>query len=219
MSLIKKLKSFFKKKIQKDSQFIVDEIKEEKPPELSDKKDTNFIFRHELIPNEKDGFNKVTKKNLQPKLVKKKKAYQTKVENKVKIRRISSKEDLYELFTGEKNPGINEYIPSQIKDLSNPGKNCKKEAKLNQKKVVDLHGLSSSEAVQKIENSIISAKHKGFGSVQFITGKGKHSQNMKPVLRSLAEKKAVEFKKRGKICSFEWEKKHKKKSGSIIFYL
>jgi len=217
MSLIEKIKSFFSRK--KRHQAVL-KFRTDKEKVLSEKKVDALVFDQEVLSGEKEELNKTTKIISPKKFSKKKnKILHPKLEKKEEIRKISSKDDLYELFTGEKNPGINEYTPTQANQLMVPGKNCRKHAKLRQKKVVDLHGLSFYEASQKIENSFIAARLKGTGSIQFITGKGKHSKNMKPVLRSLAEKKAIEFKKDGKICSFEWEKKHKKKSGSIIIYL
>lgn len=222
MNFIKKIKFFFqkKKKIEIDYEFNSDKENNSNEPCQKDS-----ILNIEPLSKDRDSGGELKLKKVIEKkpsknvLNKKKKTVLKKNQNKDKIRNISSKEDLYELFTGEKNPGISEYIPPQKNHIPIIDKNCRKEGKLKFGKVVDLHGLSSFEAAQRIENSIVSARQKGFGSIQFITGKGKHSKNMKPVLRSLAEKKAVELKKDGKICSFEWEKKHKKKSGSIIIYL
>lgn len=221
MDLINKIKSYFKRKEKQKTycDFNNHEIEEKKSDDIPDTK-SDVVFTDPDLSSEGLELNKVPDK-LPPEKTSKKKN-KTKIihsENRKKIRKISSNEDLYELFTGEQNPGVREYSVSVSSQLSAPGRNCRKDAKLRQRKVIDLHGLSSYEAERKIESSIIVYRQKGMGSIQFITGKGKHSKNMKPVLRSLAEKKAVELKKSGKICSFEWEKKHKKKSGSIIIYL
>lgn len=223
MNLIAKLKSFFKKKEKTEEQ------KNYKPTYDSVKKDDNCLDNAENPSEEteeKTPLEKVSDTVCKKETLRSKKKIPVKKspspkpdKKKEKIRKISTQDDLYELFTGEKNPGIREYTPSGTVIFSRPSKNCRKSAKLKSQKIVDLHGLSFTEADKKIENSIISAKHKGHGSICFITGKGNHSKNMKPVLRNLAEKKAVEMKKNGKICSFEWEKKQKKKSGSIIIYL
>jgi DNA-nicking Smr family endonuclease len=225
MGLLKKIISFFKKNEKSiESKNSIAEINEEKSEFEILPKETPEI-KKEVLPEKKVQPQKSPKKP-KKKLNKKKSSPQNitaslkKEEKPKQIRQISNQEDLYELFTGEKNPGIKEYVPpiSSLKSFK-PSKNCLKESKLRPQKVYDLHGMGFTEADKKIENSLMSAKLKGLGSICFITGKGKHSRNMQPVLRDLAEKKAVELKKKGAICSFEWEKKQKKKSGSIIFYL
>ncbi|MGM0417381.1 MAG: Smr/MutS family protein [Thermodesulfobacteriota bacterium] len=140
-------------------------------------------------------------------------------QNKKKIKKIKSEDDLYELFTGNKNPEVYEYKPQ--KDDGSRELNFHEKFKLYPppEKTVDLHNLRSFEAEVKIENTVVSAKVKGIKTVCFITGKGTHSENNDSVLKKIAERMAVEYKKKGEIFTFRWEKKKKKKSGAIIFYL
>ncbi|MGM0609395.1 MAG: Smr/MutS family protein [Candidatus Muiribacteriota bacterium] len=149
----------------------------------------------------------------------KKKVKISPAENKKKIKKIKSEDDLYELFTGKKNPEVYEYKPA--KDDGSKELNFHEKFKLYPppEKTVDLHNLRSFEAEIKIENTVVSARIKGIKTVCFITGKGTHSANNDSVLKKLAESMAVEYKKKGEIFTFRWEKKKKKKSGAIIFYL
>ncbi|MDY0131439.1 MAG: Smr/MutS family protein [Desulforegulaceae bacterium] len=222
INLIKKIQSFFKKsknfKGKKDLNDNKVNINFE--PEFKEKEERVFPEKPDSsIDSESVDKEKIKIAPPLKKISRKKNKALQKKRAKEKIRQISMEDDLYELFTGKKNPGIKEYSPSETIRYSKPDKNCLKTSMLKPQEIVDLHGLSFLEADKRIENKIISAKYKGVGSVQFITGKGKHSKNMKPVLRDLAEKKAVEMKKNGEICSFAWEKKQKKKSGAITFYL
>jgi|GEM_PF-2305946 DNA-nicking Smr family endonuclease len=149
---------------------------------------------------------------------KKKKQKPPPSENK-KIKNIQPDQDLYELFTGKKNSEVSEYIPK--KDDGSKQLNLHEKFMLYPppEKTVDLHNLRSFEAEIKIENTVVSSKIKGIKTVCFITGKGTHSKNNDSVLKKLAERMAVEYKKKGEIFTFRWEKKKKKKSGAIIFYL
>lgn len=138
-----------------------------------------------------------------------------------KIRTIDSNEDLYELFTGEKNSGVIE------SDLSINHKNLSKKKSVQEiiasypppEKIVDLHGMTLKEAQIKMDNEVLTAKMNNNRTILFITGKGRHSKGGESVLKKMAEEKAIIFKKKCDILTFRWEKKQKKKSGAIIFFL
>jgi DNA-nicking Smr family endonuclease len=142
-------------------------------------------------------------------------------ENKKTIRKIDSSEDLYELFTGEKDSGVVESdLP--INHKISPDKRSVSEiiaSYPSPEKIVDLHGMSLREAEVKMDNEMLTAKMNNFRTILFITGKGRHSEDGQSVLKIMAEKKAIIFKKSGDILTFRWEKKQKRKSGAILFYL
>jgi len=84
---------------------------------------------------------------------------------------------------------------------------------------LDLHKLTSKQAEQAIHFFIENSHHNRLKTVRIITGKGTHSDEGKSVLRSIAEEKIIELKKRGLVLSFQWEQGKMAKSGAIIVYL
>ncbi len=83
---------------------------------------------------------------------------------------------------------------------------------------LDLHGLNSDEAEQRVENFLLTAWKKGLRTVRIITGKGIHSEG-DPVLRNLMDQLSRALKSRGKIRNFAWENGQREKSGAVILYL
>jgi len=83
---------------------------------------------------------------------------------------------------------------------------------------LDLHGYNANEAVQKTNRFILNSYHKGLKTIRIIVGKGLHSKEG-PVLPDIIEKKLPEFIKKNLVLTYEWDKKIKKKSGSILIYL
>jgi len=82
----------------------------------------------------------------------------------------------------------------------------------------DLHGLTGSEAEIITEKFLNESTMSGLKTVRVITGKGHHS-SAGSVLRDRIETLANILKKNKKILGWNWEKKYKEKSGSMIFYL
>jgi len=83
---------------------------------------------------------------------------------------------------------------------------------------LDLHGCYVREALVRVEAFIETAALQGLSPVCIIVGKGLHSQGS-AVLPDAVEGKIVELKRRGKVATFTWEKKHKRASGSLLVYL
>jgi len=83
---------------------------------------------------------------------------------------------------------------------------------------IDLHGHTAVEAENKLNNFITFAKANSLQTVRVITGKGNHSKNG-PVIPDTVELLLIDLKKKKRILTFKWEKKEKKKSGSVTIYL
>ncbi len=83
---------------------------------------------------------------------------------------------------------------------------------------LDLHRLSASDAEHKARCFIQDAVAAGLKTLRIIVGKGIHSAGM-PVLPDCIEALLSELKKSGCVLTFSWEKREKKRSGSIIVYL
>lgn len=179
--------------------------------------------KDKISQNAKECIKEPIKPNHNPaKKVKKKKPSKKKVsfqKQSKKIPRIDENEDLYELFTGLKNEDVQEYIPME-KDRDFHGLksgHISKSAK--PQKTIDLHHCTSKEAEQIIEREVFVARSRGIKSIEFITGKGLHSKNQESILKEVAQNKAADLKTKRKIRSFKWEKKQKRKSGAIIYYI
>jgi len=83
---------------------------------------------------------------------------------------------------------------------------------------LDLHGCYVQEALVRVEAFIETAALQGFETVRIIVGRGLHSQ-AGAVLPDAVEAKIVELRRRGRVATFTWEKKHKRASGSLIVRL
>ncbi len=83
---------------------------------------------------------------------------------------------------------------------------------------LDLHGCHVREALVRVEAFLETAALQGLDAVRIIVGKGLHSQGS-AVLPDAVEGKIVELKRRGRVATFSWEKKHKRVSGSLMVYL
>ncbi|MCP4157361.1 MAG: Smr/MutS family protein [bacterium] len=83
---------------------------------------------------------------------------------------------------------------------------------------LDLHGYTSVDAESAVDTFIKNAHEKKIRTVRLIVGKGLHSQG-KAVLPDVVEKKIFRFKQENVVLGFNWEKKDKRKSGSLIVYL
>ena len=143
---------------------------------------------------------------------------------------LSGRDDLFRLFTGQEaeQAGREDFAaaaggidPAEVlaarRDRaparSGPGKPYPEPAA-----EIDLHRLTSREAVLKTESFVLAARQKGLAAVRIITGKGLHSQG-RAVLPDAVEGKIVELKKNRVVRTFVWEKKGKLKSGALLVYL
>ncbi|MBU0682224.1 MAG: Smr/MutS family protein [Proteobacteria bacterium] len=84
---------------------------------------------------------------------------------------------------------------------------------------LDLHGCTAQEAEVKALRFVEGARRRGILTVRIITGKGLHSPGGKAVLPDTIEQVLGLLKKEGGITSFQWDKKVKSKSGSLLVYL
>ena len=83
---------------------------------------------------------------------------------------------------------------------------------------LDLHGATGHEAETRAAAFITAGYHNGVQSLRIITGKGLHSEG-RAVLPDVVEQTVMEFKKKGIVQTFRWEKRAKEKSGAVIVYL
>ncbi|MCP4117275.1 MAG: Smr/MutS family protein [Desulfobacteraceae bacterium] len=83
---------------------------------------------------------------------------------------------------------------------------------------LDLHGDTAVRAVVRSELFIRNAWRAGGFTVRIVVGKGLHSE-FGAVLPDVVEDLLVKLKKEGVVLSFEWDRKLKTRSGSVIVYL
>ncbi len=83
---------------------------------------------------------------------------------------------------------------------------------------LDLHGQTALQARQRAEGFIRTARADGLFTLRIIVGKGLHSQGG-AVLPDVIEDLTVALKRQDVVLSYRWEKRIKRKSGSLIVYL
>ncbi|MBN2087929.1 Smr/MutS family protein [Candidatus Peregrinibacteria bacterium] len=83
----------------------------------------------------------------------------------------------------------------------------------------DLHDLNWEDAERKIRQTVSDAYSFGFKKILIITGKGKRSQNGKPVLLPRTAVLLQMMKKEKRILDFELDKKGETRGGGYIVYL
>ena len=83
---------------------------------------------------------------------------------------------------------------------------------------LDLHGYTAVEAGRRTEAFMRNARLRKLRTVRIIVGKGLHS-NGKAVLPDVVEAKIIQLKRTRLVLSYKWEKKDKRKSGSLVVYL
>jgi DNA-nicking Smr family endonuclease len=83
---------------------------------------------------------------------------------------------------------------------------------------LDLHGAAAPEAEKRTVSFIQNARREKIRTVRIIVGKGLHSEG-KAILPDVIEKQIIRLKRENWLLDFEWEKKDKRKSGSLIVYL
>jgi DNA-nicking Smr family endonuclease len=159
------------------------------------------------------------------------------------IRRLSAEDDLFELF-GEQNaeqPGLTAPVSEEPfsrlledalagadqreilsrkypeSDMPDSGKQRMSHAAAPRAEL-DLHGCHVQEALVRVDAFLETSALQRLDAVRIIVGRGLHSQ-AGPVLPDAVEAKIVELKRRGRVATFAWEKKHKRASGSLIVFL
>ncbi len=83
---------------------------------------------------------------------------------------------------------------------------------------LDLHGLTRTEALERVQYFCENSRHQGLQLLRIITGKGLHS-GASPVLKDAVESRLVALKKEGIVKGLRWEKRKKSKSGAILVLL
>ncbi len=83
---------------------------------------------------------------------------------------------------------------------------------------LDLHGDTAVRAVVRSELYVRNSWQAGDFTVRIVVGKGLHSE-FGAVLPDVVEDLLVKLKKEGVVLSFEWDRKLKSRSGSVIVYL
>ena len=83
---------------------------------------------------------------------------------------------------------------------------------------LDLHGYKAIEARIRAESFVYTCKIQGFFTIRIIVGKGQHSE-LGPVLPDVVEDVLNEMRSKNLVLGFDWDKKAKYGSGSIIVYL
>lgn len=83
---------------------------------------------------------------------------------------------------------------------------------------LDLHGFNAVGAQVKARSFIHSCKQRGYFTLRIIVGKGLHSE-LGPVLPDIVEDVLKEMMKQNLVIGYDWDKKMKSKSGSVVVYL
>ncbi len=85
-------------------------------------------------------------------------------------------------------------------------------------KILDLHGDTAATAELKADTYIRTCKRNGIFTLRIVVGKGLHSE-WGPVLPDTIEDLLVKLKKQDIVLWFNWDRKKKSQSGSLIVYL
>jgi DNA-nicking Smr family endonuclease len=83
---------------------------------------------------------------------------------------------------------------------------------------LDLHGFTALGAQLRARSFLTGCRQQGYFTVRIIVGKGRHSDTG-PVLPDTIEGLLVQLKAQEIVLGFEWERKKKSRSGSVIVYL
>ncbi len=101
-----------------------------------------------------------------------------------------------------------EVLPKRIKQV--------KQGKLSPDASLDLHGLQCTEVVDKLQNFLHKAEHRGWQTLLVITGKGLHSEDGEPVLRNEVERY---LSAEGKKQVIEWSRAPRQYGGNGALFL
>ena len=85
-------------------------------------------------------------------------------------------------------------------------------------KILDLHGDTASTAELKAETYIRTCRRNGIFTLRIVVGRGLHSK-WGPVLPDIIEDLLIKLKKQDIVLWFNWDRKKKSRSGSLIVYL
>lgn len=175
-------------------------------------------------------------------MVKKQKVKKTKQPPTVKIdkkgfRVLTDEQDLYQVFGEKKNSQREDFgrifeesqqdIQQQVllqekKKISRKTTPLTVQARIKTYPApqleLDLHGSTAQEAEKRTVAFIENARREKIRTVRIIVGKGLHSQG-KAILPDVIEKQITRLKRKNWLLGFAWEKKDKRKSGSLIVYL
>ncbi len=83
---------------------------------------------------------------------------------------------------------------------------------------LDLHGLTAMEAQSRTETYLRHSWRNGFFTLRVVVGRGLHSE-FGAVLPHVVEDLLVRLKRDGVVLWFEWDRKIKSHSGSLVVYL
>lgn len=83
---------------------------------------------------------------------------------------------------------------------------------------LDLHGFTAAAAETRAVSFLQAALRHGIFTIRIIVGRGLHSE-LGAILPDVVEDVLIDMKQEGVVLWFEWEKKKKSRSGSIIVYL
>lgn len=83
---------------------------------------------------------------------------------------------------------------------------------------LDLHGLTAMEAQSRAETYLRHSWRNGFFTLRVVVGRGLHSESG-AVLPHVVEDLLVRLKRDGVVLWFEWDRRIKAHSGSLIVYL
>lgn len=83
---------------------------------------------------------------------------------------------------------------------------------------LDLHGFTAARADQRTMDYIRAMRGQGFSTLRIIVGRGRHSEGG-AVLPDVVEDRLVALRQAGEVLAFRWEKRVKRRSGSVVVYL
>jgi len=84
--------------------------------------------------------------------------------------------------------------------------------------VLDLHGFTAARAESRAESFLRAEWRKGTFTVRIVVGRGLHSENG-AVLPDVVEALLIKLKREGVVLWFEWDRRHKALSGSVIAFI
>lgn len=83
---------------------------------------------------------------------------------------------------------------------------------------LDLHGFDARRAMVRAESFVRSSWRQGLFTLRIVVGRGLHSENG-AVLPDVVEDLLARLKGEGIVLHFDWDRKRKRRSGSVIVFL
>ncbi len=131
-------------------------------------------------------------------------------------------EDFNEILVESLGDKSAEVLLNEKRDKMKPVKQITEKKRLSRYPLpqgqLDLHGYTAIKADLNVELYLRNAFRNGTYTVRVIVGKGIHSEDG-PVLPDVIEKRVNQMKNEKIVLAYEWDKKKKSKSGSLIIYL